>query len=141
MALLKKDQLNSLPDFDDVNLTYQRIFDESWVSDSDGIAYQELSVEQLWFIKNMHRMALTAARNRCFDLAFERVDNDGAGMYDYCDGHAYYWPQFMAQLLDNQLPRRNKSSYFEELNSVLKENGYDPEPYCTTREGWYRTGD
>ena len=56
MALLKKDYFNTLPDFEDVNLTYQRIFDRS-LEDSDRL----LTVEQLWFARNMHRVAIEAA--------------------------------------------------------------------------------
>ena len=132
MGLVKKDYFNTLPDFECVNLTYQRIFDRS-LDDSDHL----LSVEQLYFAINMHRVAIEAAHLKCFHLTFDRLDSKGSDMYDYCDGIAWYWPQFMAQVIDKQHVRRNKPSYFEELNSVLKERGYDPEPYCTTRKNWH----
>ena len=121
------------------NYTYESIWEEYYDQfNDDSVDKVELDSLQFIYLEEMHKLAIQCAKEKSFTLIFETLDRTQDGsLYDFCDGHTWYWPQFMAQLLDELKPRKVKGdSRFDELNKVLKENGYDPEPGCITRIGW-----
>jgi hypothetical protein len=89
------------------------------------------------FLEKFHTIAVQSAIERNFHLLWDRVDStEDSSLYDACDGHAYYWPQLMAKLLDEYKPVKPAAdTREEELFFALKGNGYDPEaPYLSRRE-------
>jgi len=121
------------------NFTYKSIWEEYYDQfNDDSVDKVDLDSLQYFYLEEMNKLAKESAKEKSFTLIFERLDStQDASLYDFCDGHTWYWPQFMAQLLDELKPRKVKGdSRFDELNKVLKENGYDPEPACITRIGW-----
>ena len=98
---------------------------------------EDFSLSEWLFLEKMHRIAVQSAKEKNFHLLWDRVDScEDSSLYDACDGHAYYWPQFMAKLLDEYKPVKPAADTREEqLFVALKENGYDPKaPYLSRRE-------
>ena len=119
--------------------TYEKIWKDYYNQlNDDSVEKVELDSLQFIYLEGMNKLAKQSAKEKSFTLIFERLDSTQDGsLYDAYDGHTWYWPQFMAQLLDELKPRKiNGDSRFDELNKVLQENGYDPEPACITRIDW-----
>ena len=121
------------------NFTFEMIWQDYYNQLNDYYVDKvELNSLQMLYLERMHKLAIQSTEEKCFTLIFERLDStQDVSLYDACDGHNWYWPQFMAQLLDALHPRKVKGdNRFEELNKILQENGYNPQPACITRNAW-----
>ena len=99
--------------------------------------YAQFTPQELVFLLKMHKIAIQSAKEKNFHLLWDRVDSiEDFSLYEECDGLTWYWPQFMAKLLDRLNPTINNRSRLDELNQSLQENDYETEPEQISKSEW-----